>query len=205
MSRNQKFALKILFVVALVAMVAQAVQAHEPERVRHGFFLGADLGMGGARLEYYIDGEKYESEEELGAGLTLRLGYQFVPWFSLSLNARGVGQGRQDDHILAVGSSTIIATFYPGSGGFFFRFGVGGARVKTELPADYDTATGLAREMDAEADIMAFGLGYEWMANEHFSIGLSVETRGGEIDDFDEITDATIGDATFGLSMNYFF
>jgi len=205
MSRNQKFALKILFVVALVAVVAQAVQAHEPERVRHGFFLGTDFGMGGAGLEYYIDGEKYESEEELGAGLTLRLGYQFAPWFGLSINARGVGQGREDDHILAVGSSTITATFYPGSGGFFFRFGVGNARVKTELPEDYDTATGLAREIDEEADIVAFGLGYEWMANDHFSIGLSMETRGGEIDDFDEITDATIGDATFGLSMNYFF
>ena len=205
MTRNQRIALKILVVVALVALAAQATEAHEPERVRHGFYLGTDLGMGGAKLEYEIDGEKYESEDELGVGLTLRLGYQFAPWFSLSIDARGVGQGREDDHILAVGSSTLMATFYPGNGGFFFRFGVGGARVKTELPADYDIRTGLAREIDAEADIVAFGLGYEWMANEHFSIGLSVEARGGEIKDLDEITDATIGESTFGLSMNYFF
>ena len=205
MTRNQHTALKILVAVALITMVAQVVTAHEPERVRHGFFLGADLGMGGATLKYEIDGVDYETEEDLGAGLTLRLGYQFVPWFSLSLDARGVGQGQEDDHILVVGSSAIIATFYPGGGGFFIRLGVGGACITTELPADYDTRTGLARVIDEETGITVFGLGYEWMANEHFSLGLSMEARGGEIDDFDEITDATIGEATFGLSMNYYF
>lgn len=205
MNRTQQFALKILILVALVAVVAQAADAHEPKRVRHGFFLGADLGTGGAKLEYEVDGQKYESVDDLGAGMGLRMGYQFAPWFGLSVDLRGVGQGHEDEFLLGIGSSAIAATFYPGNGGFFIRLGFGTARIKTELPDDYDTETGLAREIDQEASIGVFALGYEWMANDHFSIGLTAEGRGGEIDDFDGLTDVTFGEGTLGLSMNYFF
>jgi hypothetical protein len=209
MTRNQIIALKILAAVFLVAMVAQAADAHEPERVRKGFFLGADLGVGGAGVEYEVDGKQYESKDDykdlLGGGMTLRLGYQFAPWFGLSIDGRGFGVGREDDHVLAIASSTLMGTFYPGNGGFFIRFGLGVARVHVEVPDDLDPDESLAREFEEDGGIAAFGLGYEWMVNDHYSLGFAFDTRGGGIDDLDGITDIKFGEATFGVSMNYFF
>lgn len=209
MFRKHLVALKILAIVALAVVVAQAAEAGDAKPVRRGFFIGADLGVGGAAVEYEIDGQKYESTDDLdgvfGGGATLRAGYQFTPWFGLSIDARGAGQGQEDDHVVAVASSVIMATFYPGSGGFFLRIGFGGARIHTEIPGDYDTGTGLAREFEKDASIAAFGLGYEWMVNEHYSLGFAMDARGGDACDFDEFEDFHFGEATFGVSMNYFF
>ena len=209
MFRKHYVALKILALVALAVVVAQAAEAGTRKPVRSGFFLGADLGVGGAGLKYEIDGQEYESHDDLeglfGGGATLRMGYQFAPWFGLSIDARGTGMGREDDHVIAVASSVIMGTFYPGNNGFFIRIGFGGARVHVEIPEDYDTETGLAREFEEDTGISAFGIGYEWMVNDHYSLGFALDARGGEIDDFDDLEDIEFGEATFGVSMNYFF
>jgi len=211
MFRKHLVALKILALVAVVVVVAQAAEAQtgNDKPVRDGFFIGADLGVGGAGLKYEIDGQEYESSDDLedvfGGGATLRLGYQFTPWFGLSVDARGVGMGQDDDHVIAVASSVIMATFYPGSGGFFIRVGVGAARIHVEIPDDYDTETGLAREFEKDTSITALGLGYEWMVNEHYSLGFALDARGSDVCNFDEFDDFEFGEATFGVSMNYFF
>ncbi len=209
MFRKQYVALKILVLVALIVAVTQAAEAGTGNHVRKGFFLGADLGVGGAGVSYEIDGQKYESHDDfkdvLGGGMTLRMGYQFAPWFGLSIDARGVGQGGEDDHVIAVASSVIMGTFYPGNGGFFIRLGFGGARVHVEVPDDYVLEDGLAREFEKDTNVTAFGLGYEWMVNSHYSLGFAVDARGGEIDDFDELGDINFGETTVGVSMNYFF
>ena len=107
--------------------------------------------------------------------------------------------------VVVVAQAAEAETPKPGNGGFFLRIGFGGARVHVEIPEDYDTETGLAREFEKDTGIAAFGLGYEWMVNDHYSLGFALDARGGEIDDFGELETISFGESTFGVSMNYFF
>jgi hypothetical protein len=191
--------------VALLAasiLTAGAVQAQTGKLERRGFFGGLDFGVGAGQVQYEQDGVQYDSEEKAGAGLGLRLGYAFNPYFSLSADVRGFGM-EDDDLRYGIGSSALVATVYPAGGGFFLRVGAGGARLETEFTDDADRD--LVREFDERGAIVTFGLGYEWLVNEHFSLGLALDARGGMVEDFGDIEDVEFGESTLGLSMNYFF
>jgi len=206
MFRNDTITTTILVLAALALAFAAPAAAEEDKPIRHGFFVGGDIGFGAAATTHEIGGTEYDIEhDDVGAGISLRGGYQFTTWFGLSLDCRGVSMGFEDGHRTSVNSSALVATFYPGNNGFFLRLGFGGARVDVDIPDDYDTSTGLAREYEKDVDIGVFGLGYEWMMNDHYSLGIGLETRGGELDDFDDLKKVTVGEATFGVSMNYFF
>lgn len=174
---------------------------------RHGWFAGLDLGAGTAKLEYEQDGNKVESDDTAALGVTLRLGYQFSRCFALTLDTRGVS--REDDgQELSIGSTVLMAKLHPGGRGFFVRGGVGRGCITTEFDTDADQAADqpeLATLDDEHALILAFGVGYEWMVNDSFSLGLALDARGAELDDQDDLTDIKFGESTLGITMNWFF
>ncbi|MEZ4387066.1 MAG: hypothetical protein R3D98_05730 [Candidatus Krumholzibacteriia bacterium] len=191
-----------LLVIILTVVAAGSARAGEPRLDRHGFFAGLDLGAGGSHFEYTKNGQTYESDEDNGGAVGLRLGYAFNPYFSLSLDARGYGH-QADDFDYSLGSSTLSATVYPMGGGFFFRVSAGHACLETDVPSD--TRDPLIEEFDECGPALGLGLGYDWMVNRHFAIGLSLESRGAAIDDFGEFTDVKIGESSLGATMNYYF
>lgn len=193
-----------LLVIAAVLASASSSHAGEPRTERQGFFLGFDLGAGGSYLEYEKNGQTYESDEDdsHGSGGTFRVGYAFNPHVLLSLDMRGFNHfGDEFDYDL--GTSTVTATIYPTGGGFFLRCGVGGARLETDVPDDTDDA--LIEEFDENGAALALGLGYDWMVNEHFAIGLALAARGAVFEDFGEFEDVRAAESTFGVTMNYYF
>ncbi len=57
--------------------------------------------------------------------------------------------------------------------------GVGGAVL------EFDQGDRSHKYDELEGGVLAQGLGYDWMINEHFAIGLSIDSRGAAIDDLD--------------------
>ena len=174
---------------------------------RQGWFAGLDLGAGSAKLEYEQDGTGFESDDTTALGVTLRVGYQFSRCFALTLDTRGVG--REDDgQELAIGSTVLMAKLHPGGRGFFIRGGLGRGCITTEFDADADDAADQAELPDLDDEhalILAFGVGYEWMVSDSFSLGLAFDARGAELDDQDDLTDIKFGESTLGVTMNWFF
>jgi len=189
--------------LAALILAAGLAQAAENTPDRRGFFAGLDLGVGGAALEWEQDGVDHDTDENPAAGMTLRLGYHFSPVFALTLDTRGVGFD-DDGHELDIKSTVLMAKFHPGGGGFFLRAGAGHGCITSEL--DHDATETDAIELDDEHALMiAFGLGYEWMVSDSFSLGLALDARGAELDDMDAVKDIRFGESTLGLTMNWFF
>jgi len=200
MTRNANLIATGILAASLLATSTALAGSHAESR--HGWFGGLDLGLGGTHLEYEKNGHDFESDDDTGAGLGVRLGYAFSPVFTLAIEARGAGQD-DDGYEYNTASTSLLMTFYPGRGGFFLRTGVGSAHVETEIPANADPLREQA--IDKHAPVFAFGLGYEWMVSRNVALGLALEARGGEIDDFDQVEDITFGESTLGVTMNWFF
>jgi len=203
MFRQTRFTMALsLLILAAVVLGAASSASAAPRVDRHGFFLGLDLGAGGGGLEYEKGGQTYESDDDQGCILGLRAGYAFNPYFSLSFDHREFHH-EGDDFEYKLNTGTITATVYPMGGGFFMRFGVGAGCLETEVPGDSDDP--LIEEFEEEGGVLGFGLGYDWMVNEHFAIGLSLDARGLALEDFGEFEDLRAGEGSLGVTMNYYF
>lgn len=190
--------LGILFLTAILAGAAIA----EPRHDRQGFFMGLDLGAAGSGFEFDKGHKTYEYDDQSGAALGVRLGYAFNPYVSLSLEGRGFGYtGNDFDYNLC--TRTLSVTVYPAGGGFYLRTGLGASRFETELHDDNDDA--VIEEIDEDGGAIALGLGYDWMLNQHFAIGLGAEARGAAFDDFGDFEDFVAAESSLGLTMNYYF
>jgi len=193
-------AISLLIIAIAVAAIAPA-HAGEPRQARQGFFIGADLGLGGSHLEWEKDGQKYESGDDDGGAAGIRIGYAFNPYFSLSFDARGYGH--EGDEQYSIGTTTLSATIYPMGGGFFIRLSGGQAYLETEVEGD--DVDPLFAEFKEHGGTLGLGLGYDWMVSEHAAIGLSLESRGVVIEDFDDFDEVTAGESTIGANMTFYF
>lgn len=193
-------ALSLLIIVAALAAAGSA-SAGEARDQRQGFFMGLDLGIGSSHLEWEKDGQQYESGDHDGGAVGIRLGYAFNPYFSLSLDARGYGH--EGDEQYAIGTTTLSATVYPMGGGFFIRLSGGQACLETEVEGD--DIDPLFAEFKEHGGTLGLGLGYDWMVSDHVALGLSLESRGVVVEDFDDYDEVTAGESTIGANMTYYF
>lgn len=204
MFRQTRYTMALSLIILAAVALGAGNAAAEPRHDRQGFFLGLDLGAGGGGVEWDNAGQTFKSEEDAGLAGTVRLGYAFNPYFSLSLDQRGF-EHNDDDFEYSLNSTALNATVYPMGGGFFLRMGVGAGQFESTVGEDNDDP--LAAELDETGGVVSFGLGYDWMVNEHFAIGLSADARGLVIDDdeLDGLENFKSGEGSLGLTMNYYF
>lgn len=195
-------ALFLLVIVAALAAAASAARADEMRLERQGFFVGFDYGAGGSGLRFDRAGQEYESDEDDGTAAALRLGYAFCPHFSLGLEARAYHH-HGDDFDYTIGSSLVMATFYPAGGGFFLRLGVGSSVIETDVPDGSDEP--LITDFEEHGVAVGFGLGYDWFVSDHFALGLALDLRGAGVEDFGDFEDVMAGESTLGLTTSYHF
>jgi len=199
---NRQLRTTLMILMTLTLILTSVAQAGEHHRTKHGLFLGLDMNSGGGGLEYEIDGEKFKSEENIGAGGGIRFGFAFNQYVSLAVEGRGFAY-RTDDLDYALGSGLLVVTVYPAGGGFYLKLGMGAGGIVAEARDGVDPESVV--EFDEEAGVGAFGLGYEWMVNPNFGLGVAWDMTGLVSDDFDDVEDLVAGSSTLGLAMNYYF
>ena len=199
---NRKISITLAALTLGTLLSAATAQAGPYPNDRRGWIVGFGFGSGSAQVEYDRPSGKFESDDkEIGASFGVRVGYGLSDRFTLTLDSDGFSQ-QHDDFETTIGTTVAMATYHFGGGGFFLRAGGGVGRVETKLP---DNLTGSpAVEFKKNGPIAALGLGYEWRVGEKFAIGLSLDARGGEIDDFDDLTDITFGKGSLGMQFNWY-
>jgi len=195
MMRTTTFTLLVLF-AAMPALAGDLAYSRE------GWQLGLDVGLGGGHVEYERSGQAFETDDDTpGSTVGMRVGYGFSESFALSLELRGWGRER-DAYETNVGSSLLLATFYPGGSGFFLYGGLGAARIETTVPETGADPDAVAFEKNGA--MIALGLGYEWRLSRSFALALAVDARGGAVEDFGDLKDVNFGHSTLGFHFNWY-
>jgi len=159
---NRTIAVGATVAAILLASTIAGASAH----VRRGAILGLNLGTGSSTLEYDAPNGHVKRTVDGGIAGGARLGYAFSDRLVLSLEAHGYGW---DDGAASrnAGVGLLVATWYPGAGGFFLRAGVGGGRIAVHEP-------GIGWK-DRDGGAGTVGLGYEWRVGPQFAMGLAAD------------------------------
>jgi hypothetical protein len=191
-----------LAALALTSLLAAAAQAGTHPNERRGWIVGFDIGTGTSLVKYDRPVGNYESDDdEIGGSFGIRVGYGLSDRFTLTLDSNGFGL-EDDDWETGIGTTVAMATYHFGGGGFFLRAGAGIGRIETTLPDDLTGSP--AVEIKKNGPVAAFGLGYEWRVGQKFGLGLALDSRGGAIEDFDDLTDISFTKSTVGLQFNWY-
>ena len=190
--------LMALSALSLLAVTASRACDDEPDHDRRGVMIGFNVGGANATVNFTRLGAEVEREIEGGHGGALRLGYALSDQFMLSLEAAYIE--KQDAATdLEAGAALVVATWYPGGGGFFLRAGVGTGMttLKMTTPERIDW-------FEREGDAGLFGLGYEWRLGRQFALGIAVDGVVTEHSDTLGFQDTEFGFGSASLQLNWY-
>jgi hypothetical protein len=190
-----------LLLAALVLAVAASAPARAGEHPhdRKGLLLGFNFGGGSGILAFERAGEDYEIEFEEGHSSQARIGYAFSDRFALSLEGTGF-HWKDGEQEVDGGVGCLVATWWPGGGGFFLRLGVGGGVYDAKV--DDPDAHIDWKERDGAAGLL--GLGYEWRLTRSFALGVAADISGVKYDDLPLFKETGLGSAAVSAQFNWY-
>lgn len=200
--------LSCLLLIALIALTTAAPTARAQgwDHARDGWMLGLSLGGGGAEAEFDAEGDLAATSDRTGGvAVGFRAGYALRP--DIVLGFEGNGWGRTESAVVpffgnvdvttTLTVAVVSCTWYPGTGGFFVRGGLGGGTLSQEIDSG-----GVSVTYDASGFGVHGALGYEWRVTRTFAIGPQLDLAWMNIGEID-VQNANGNITTADVKFNY--
>jgi hypothetical protein len=172
----------LLFTIGVAALLLPtSATAGAWEHERDGVTFGFNLGGGSAGLEIR---NAIELDRQTGGGASIRVGYAFHPEWAIGFESNAWAK-EVDDEWWRFSVAALGISYFPNSGGFFMRAGIGSGAI-TAKNREGDVTT----QVDEDGVGFLGALGYEWRLTRTFALGPQVDF--GYLD---------VGE---GVSANYF-
>src|SRR5262245_38550184 len=156
----------LLAIGAAPLLAPRSAAAERWEHERDGVVLGFNVGGGSAGLEVR---NAYDTNRETGAAANFRVLYAFHPEWAVGFESNAWAK-QVDDEWWTFSVAALGISYFPNSGGFFLRAGVGAGAITAK-----NHEGNVTTQVDEDGVGFLGAMGYEWRLRRRFALGPQVD------------------------------